>query len=288
MMPEVHQNPLTNRESEASMVPEAWRVVANDWENHDTFTLQLERDSGGPFAFLPGQFNMLYGFGRGESAISISGADEESGTLYHTIRRVGTVTRALSELNPGDTVGLRGPFGSAWPVERLFGRDLVFIAGGIGLAPLRPAIRYALAHRERYGNIVILIGARSPEDVVFSAEIDQWSGMEGVETRVSVDRATPDWKRNVGVVTNLIAKADFEPSNSAAMICGPEIMMRYAILELNKRGMDDAGIFLTMERNMKCAVGFCGHCQLGPEFICRDGPVFRYDHFKHWFSQREL
>lgn len=287
MMPEAHTNPLSNPD-QGSMLPEVCRVAANDWENHDTFTLRLERDSGEKFAFLPGQFNMLYGFGMGESAISISGDPGETGALYHTIRRVGTVTRALSELQPGDTVGVRGPFGSAWPVDRLFGHDLVFVAGGIGLAPLRPAIYYALAHRERYGTIVILNGARSPADLIFSQEIDLWSAMAGIETRVSVDRSTPDWKRNVGVVSNLISKAGFDPAKSAAMICGPEIMMRYAILELNKRGVDDASVFLSMERNMKCAVGFCGHCQLGPEFICRDGPVFRYDHLKRWFSQREL
>ena len=162
------------------------------------------------------------------------------------------------------------------------------IAGGIGLAPLRPAIYYALNHRERYGKIVILLGARSPEDVIFASEIESWTDLEDIETRVSVDRATPTWRRNVGVVTNLISKADFAPENAIAMICGPEIMMRYSIIELQKRGMGDSQVFLTMERNMKCAVGFCGHCQLGPEFICRDGPVFRYDRLKYWFSQREI
>lgn len=288
MTPEVHRNPLTNRDAPGVMLPEVCRVLSNDAETHDTFTLRLERESGEPFEFLPGQFNMLYGFGMGESAISISGDPEKNGTLIHTIRRVGTVTRALSELNPGDTIGIRGPFGSAWPVDRMFGRDLVFLAGGIGLAPLRPAIYYALNHRERYGKIVILIGARSPKDVIFAREIEQWSEKDGVEIRISVDRATPDWKQHVGVVTHLIAKGGFDPARSSAMMCGPEIMMRYAILELNRRGMDDSGIFLTMERNMKCAVGFCGHCQLGPAFICRDGPVFRYDHFKTWFNQREL
>ncbi len=269
------------------MLPLSCRVAANDWETHDTFTLRLEPPEGS-FDFSPGQFNMLYGFGMGESAISISGDPAETGELIHTIRRVGTVTSALAELNPGDSLGLRGPFGSSWPVERMHGHDLIFLAGGIGVAPLRPAIYYALAHRERYGNIVILLGARTPDDIVFASEIDAWTNTEGIEARVSVDCATQEWKRNVGVVTNLISKASFGPEKAIAMICGPEIMMRYSILELAKRGIGDAQIFLTMERNMKCAIGFCGHCQLGPEFICRDGPVFRYDRLKHWFSQREV
>ena len=271
------------------MVPEAWTVAERWAETDDTFTLRLAPPEGRTsFDFLSGQFNMLYGFGTGESAISISGDPGETDTLIHTIRSVGTVTQSLAALRPGDSLGVRGPFGSAWPVERMFGHDLIFLAGGIGLAPLRPAIRYALTHRKRYGNIVILLGARSPEDIIFAEEIEAWTATAGIETRVSVDRATPDWPRNVGVVTNLIPKAKFDPCNAIAMICGPEIMMRYSIVELHKRGLDDTQIFLTMERNMKCAVGFCGHCQLGPEFICRDGPVFRYDRIKPWFSQREL
>lgn len=289
MIPRVQKAGMPRLHGADPMIPAAFRVAANEPENHDTFTLRLDPSAGAaPCKFAPGQFNMLYAFGAGESAISLSGDPSISGTFTHTIRRVGTVTTALSALRPGDTLGVRGPFGSAWPVERMFGHDLVFVAGGIGLAPLRPAILYALAHRERYGRIVILVGARSPEDVIFTGDIDAWTNTGGIETRVSVDHATPGWTRNVGVVTGLIPRASFRGEKAVAMICGPEIMMRYAIVALQQAGLGDSRIFLTMERNMKCAVGFCGHCQLGPEFICRDGPVFRYDQIKLWFSQREL
>ena len=271
------------------MLPSPFRVLANQRENHDTFTLRLEPPAGsGGHRFTPGQFNMLYAFGTGESAISISGDPAEPGTLVHTIRRVGTVTSALSTLQPGDTLGVRGPFGTGWPMERLAGRDLVFVAGGIGIAPLRPVILHALAHRERHGRIVILAGARSPDDLIFSPDLDAWTRNDAIITRVSVDHATPAWPRNVGVVTSLIPKVSFDGENAIAMICGPEIMMRYAMLALREHGLRETDIFLTMERNMKCAIGFCGHCQLGPDFVCRDGPVFRYDQIKFWFSQREL
>jgi NAD(P)H-flavin reductase len=271
------------------MLPEPWVVVSRVEENADTFTMELRPAEGGSLRpFAPGQFNMLYAFGTGESAISISGSPENSDTLVHTIRRVGTVTSALDRLAPGDTIGLRGPFGSAWPIGELPGRDLVFVAGGIGLAPLRPAILHALAHRSDYGRIVILAGARSPEDLIFHDELLQWSGEPEVEVKLTVDRAGIDWYHHVGVVTTLIPQVSFDPENAVAMVCGPEIMMRFTAVELTKIGLPDSRLFVTLERNMKCAVGICGHCQFGPEFICRDGPVFRYDHIDHWFSQREV
>ena len=272
------------------MIPNPWRVI-NRWEEtHDVFSLQLEPvEAKEPLLFAPGQFNMLYAFGAGESAISISGdPNDKSGLLTHTIRRVGNVTTALSRLQKGDQIGLRGPFGNPWPMHDLHGRDLVFIAGGIGLAPLRPAIYHALSHRSDYGRIVVLAGAREPGDILFAAELDQWKALEGVESRLTVDRAEDGWTRSVGVVTRLIPKAEFDPANVAALICGPEIMMRYTRTELRNRGVTDDRIFVTMERNMKCAVAFCGHCQLGPEFVCKDGPVFRFDRIAFWFAQREV
>jgi NAD(P)H-flavin reductase len=272
------------------MLPSPWRVADRWEETHDTFTLALEPAAGGvPMEFAPGQFNMLYAFGAGESAISISGDPAaEEGRLIHTIRRVGTVTSALSRLRRGDSLGVRGPFGAPWPMEELRGRDLVFVAGGIGLAPLRPAIYHALSHRADYGKIVILTGARAPEDVLYPGELDRWRSLDGVECRLTVDRAGEGWTRNVGVVTKLIPMAKFDPANAAALICGPEIMMRYTAIELRNRGLTDDRIHITMERNMKCAVAFCGHCQLGPEFICKDGPVFRFDRIAFWFAQREV
>ena len=272
------------------MIPAAWRVADRWDETHDTFSLSLEpAGDRGEFSFAPGQFNMLYSFGAGECAISISSDPASAdGKLVHTIRRVGTVTSALSRMKTGDQIGLRGPFGKPWPMEEMRGRDLVFVAGGIGLAPLRPAILHALSHRADYGHIVILPGAHAPEDVLYAAELDRWGALDGVESGLTVDRAEEGWKRGVGVVTKLIPKAVFDASNAAALICGPEIMMRYTAVELRKRGVTDGQIFVTMERNMKCAVALCGHCQLGPEFICKDGPVFRFDRIAFWFAQREV
>jgi NAD(P)H-flavin reductase len=272
------------------MIPSPWRVADRWDETHDVFSLLLEpTDQCQALQFSPGQFNMLYSFGAGESAISISSDPEASdGKLVHTIRRVGTVTSALSRLNTGDQIGLRGPFGNPWPMDAMRGRDLVFVAGGIGLAPVRPAILHALSHRDDYGKIVILAGAREPKEVMFAEELNQWGTLDGVESRLTVDRAEEGWTRSVGVVTKLIPKADFDPANAAALICGPEIMMRYTAIELRNRGVTDDRIFVTMERNMKCAIAICGHCQLGPEFICKDGPVFRFDRIAFWFSQREV
>jgi NAD(P)H-flavin reductase len=272
------------------MIPSPWRVADRWDETHDVFSLLLEpTDQCRALRFSPGQFNMLYSFGAGESAISISsdpGAGD--GKLVHTIRRVGTVTSALSRLKSGDQIGLRGPFGNSWPMEEMRGRDLVFVAGGIGLAPLRPAILHALSHRDDYGKIVILAGAREPKEVLFAEELHRWGTLEDVESRLTVDRAEEGWTRSVGVVTKLIPKADFDPANAAALICGPEIMMRYTAIELRNRGVTDDRLFVTMERNMKCAIAICGHCQLGPEFICKDGPVFRFDRIAFWFAQREV
>lgn len=274
----------------APLVPEPWRIVHRQRETEHIFTVRLQPEPGvAPMHFEPGQFNMIYGFGAGESAISISGHPEESEEegIDHTIRRIGTVTDALYDLGPGDIVGMRGPFGASWPMEEARGRDLVFMAGGIGLAPLRPAIYHALSNRSDYGRIVILTGARNPEEVLFPEELESWRSLDGVESRLTVDRAAEGWTRNVGVVTKLVPRADFDPENAVAMICGPEVMMRYSANELRKRGVSDERVYVTLERNMKCAVALCGHCQLGPEFLCRDGPVFRYDRIGFWLGQRE-
>lgn len=272
-----------------AMLPSAWRVVERRDETHDTFTIVIEPcDEGLVMRFAPGQFNMLYAFGAGESAISISGDAAHGSRVVHTIRRVGTVTSALERLQRDDQLGVRGPFGTSWPMNDLRGRDLVFIAGGIGLAPLRPAIYHALNHRAEYGRIVVLAGARTPADVLYHRELEQWSAPGGIECRITVDRAEETWRGNVGVVTKLVGKAALDPANAAALVCGPEIMMRYTAAELRRCGVGDERIFITMERNMKCAVALCGHCQLGPEFICRDGPVYRYDKIAFWLAQREV
>jgi NAD(P)H-flavin reductase len=271
------------------MLPQPYRVRQIRKETHDTFTLELEPGQGDrPFLFKPGQFNMLYAFGVGECAISISGDPSHPQRLMHTTRIVGNVTTALSHLKVGDMLGIRGPFGRGWDLAAAEGKDVVFVAGGIGLAPLRPAICHVLTHREKYGKVVILLGTRTPQDILFHQDLKKWRSRLDVEVLVTVDRAESGWQGNVGVVTALIRRAPFDRLNTMAMLCGPEIMMQFTIAELVRRGVAPEQIYLTMERNMKCAIGFCGHCQLGGTFICRDGPVFRYDQIKFWFEQREV
>jgi NAD(P)H-flavin reductase len=256
-------------------------------DTHDTFTLELA-PVGNHFVFKPGQFNMLYVYGVGEIPISISGDPGKPNVLVHTTRAVGAVTKAMRTLKRGDVIGVRGPFGSHWPVENMIGNDVVIVAGGIGLAPLRPALYALLAEREKYGKIVLLYGTRSPADILYRAELERWRSRFDLEVYITVDRAMEGWRGNVGVVTTLIRKAPFDPDNTMALVCGPEVMMRYTVLELNKRGVVLPNVFVSMERNMKCAVGLCGHCQLGNVFICKDGPVFRYDSIERLFSMREI
>jgi NAD(P)H-flavin reductase len=229
---------------------------------------------------------MLYLFGVGEVPISISGDPADRENLVHTIRAVGTVTRPMRQLKRGDILGVRGPFGSPWPVEEAKGNDVEIVAGGLGLAPLRPVRYYLLAHRERYGRIVLLYGARTPQDLLYQRSLDQWRGRSRIEVAYTVDAAATDWRGYVGVVTTLVPRARIDPAKATAMICGPEVMMRYVILELQKCGVATENIFISMERNMKCAIGFCGHCQFGPTFICKDGPVFRYDRIRPFFDLR--
>jgi NAD(P)H-flavin reductase len=238
--------------------------------------------------FAPGQFNMLYVFGVGEVPISISGDPARPELLVHTIRAVGATTRALQRLRKGDWVGVRGPFGTAWPVAEARGRDVVLIAGGIGLAPLRPAIYHLLLHRPLYGRVVILYGARTPHDMLYTKQLRDLRSRFDIEVEVSVDRATVEWQGAVGVVTKLVQRSPFDPQSALAFICGPEVMIRYAAIALEQRGVPDAAIFVSMERNMKCAVGLCGHCQFGPFFVCKDGPVFRYDRIQRFFGVREV
>ncbi len=270
------------------MLPRIFNVVEIKRELSDTFTMVLKPQDGAKFHFAPGQFNMLYVFGVGEIPISISGDPSRPTALVHTTRAVGKVSQALDDLQPGQTIGVRGPFGTFWPVSVAEGKDLVFIAGGIGLAPLRPAIYQALNERHRFNNIAIFYGARTPEDILFHEEVAQWRTRFDLDVQVTVDRATGDWKGKVGVVTKLVAAGGFDKTNTVAFTCGPEIMMHYACKALLDRGVSMDSVFLSMERNMKCGVGLCGHCQWGETFVCRDGPVFRYDQVVSALSIKEL
>ena len=229
------------------------------------------------YRFLPGQFNMLYLPGAGESAISLSADPSSSGTWAHTVRAVGNVTRALSRLPVGSTLGLRGPFGSCWPLDAVRGQQLILMAGGIGLAPLRPAIYFALRHLAEYRSVSLLYGARTPDFLLYQGELRQWQ-RQGMQVLTTVDRPGEGWNGNIGVVPQLLRQVEIpDPSTTAVLTCGPEVMMRYAALGAINCGVRKSQIWVSLERNMQCAVGLCGHCQLGPAFVCREGPVIRYD-----------
>ena len=266
------------------MTPIPFRVRSVREELSHTFTLELEPPNGA-FTFEPGQFTMIYAFGIGEVPISISSSPTREATLLQTIRRTGAVTHALGTLKSGDYVGIRGPYGRPWPVAEAKGRDLLIIGGGIGLAPLRPAIYHALENREDYERVVVLYGTRTPDDILFETELRRWGDRTDITTLITVDAADRGWYGAVGVVTRLIGRVGFEPSNATAMVCGPEIMMTVTAERLMEGyAVAPENIYVTMERNMKCGIGVCGHCQFGPKFICTDGAVFPYDEVGHLFN----
>lgn len=268
------------------MAPRPMRVLELWDETYDTFTMVL--DAPGGFPFQPGQFNMLSPLGIGESAISISGDPDTPGRLVHTVRRVGKVTQALYRLKPGDWVGVRGPFGVGWPVQRCESADVVFMAGGLGLPPMRPAIYQVLANRECFRRVKLIYGARTPADLVHLKELSEWRSRFDLDVLLTVDTADQTWRGSVGVVTRLVPRADFDETKAIALVCGPEVMMRFGAAELVKRGVAPDRIYVSMERSMKCGVGFCGHCQFGPYFVCKDGPVFRWDQVERLLQIREV
>ena len=269
------------------MTPEPYRVARLHDELTDTFTLELEpidRD----ISFEPGQFTMLYVFGVGEVPISVSGDPGRRGQLVQTVRSVGPVTDALQALSPGDYVGVRGPFGTSWPMQAAEGHDVVIMGGGIGLAPLRPAIYHVLNNRDRYKDFVLLYGARSPQELLYAQELQEWGGRFDMTVLVTVDVATRGWTGSVGVVTKLVGRGPYDADDAVVFLCGPGIMMRYGAQSLLDQGVSAERIFVSMERNMKCAIGFCGHCQFGPTFICKDGPVFPFNDVQKLIQVREV
>lgn len=269
------------------MTPRVATVTARTEEAGDVITLVIEVP-GGSSPFMPGQFTMLTAFGVGEIPVSISGDAAQPEQLVYTIREVGAVSQALTKLRPGDQLGVRGPFGTGWPVKLARGRDVIIVAGGLGIAPLRPAIYHILANRKDYAHVAIVYGARSPDDILLADELKQWSARDDIDVEITVDHAGLDWAGHVGVVTRLIPEVVRNAGNSVAMVCGPEIMMRYAMNALVHEGLAEENVFLSMERNMKCAVRLCGHCQFGPYFICKDGPVFSSDRIKSFLLTKEL
>ena len=284
----------TEPEATDPAVPRFYRVTSRREDTSDTVTLELTEPSNpsDPVpAFAPGQFAMLTAFGVGEVPISVSGLGDSNGgrarRLEHTLRAVGAVTRALHAVEPGSLIGVRGPFGTSWDVASAAGHDIVIVAGGIGLAPLRPVVLTALADRSLYGRIVLLTGARTPGDLLYVDELERWR-RDGVEVAVTVDRADIGWSGEVGLVTALIEPAELAPGNTVAFVCGPDVMMRFTADTLAARGIPASQIRVSLERNMRCGVGWCGHCQLGPLLVCRDGPVVSYDRAAALMTVREL
>lgn len=272
-----------------AMLPQPYSVQQVLKETADTFTLTLRPSNGaGASRFQPGQFSMLWVFGVGEVPISISGDPAHHHQLVYTVRSVGEATQMLVNRAVDEAVGVRGPFGRGWPVKEARGRDVLIIAGGIGLAPLRPVIYEVLHNREKYGRLVVLYGARNPRDRLYRKELAAWARQRDTQVLVTVDYGGLSWRGHVGAVTTLFKYARLQPARSVAFTCGPEIMMRFVARDLETLGLARENIYLSMERNMKCAVGFCGHCQYGPHFVCKDGPIFAYDRVRPLLGKYEL
>lgn len=269
-----------------AMVPTLARVTARRVETDDIVTLEMRAEGWAGFA--PGQFNMLAVPGVAEIPISMSGDPADHAGIVHTVRAVGPGSRKLAALQPGAVVGVRGPYGTGWPIGDAVGRDVVVAAGGLGLAPVRPILYRLLAERDRYGKVTLLYGTRSPGDILFRDELAAWRSRLDMGVEVTVDHADRSWHGHVGVVTRLLKSADFDPQRTTAFICGPEIMMRFMAHGLADAGIAPGSIHLSMERNMQCAIGLCGHCQLGPVFVCKDGPVFDWTRLKTLMAVKEL
>lgn len=268
--------------------PQPWRIHSVRRDSDDVFTWELAPQNGSAApAFVPGQFNMIYLFGQGDVAISICGEGRD-GKILHTMRAVGSVTQQLQKLAAGAIVGVRGPFGKSWPVDELRGHDVLVMAGGLGIAPLRPLIEWMLARREHYGRIDIVYGARAPDQLIYAEDIARWQSSADTQVHVTVDRADANWRGSVGNVTQILPQLTLDIANTRAVICGPEIMMKFSALALQNLGIASDAIWLSMERNMQCAVGYCGHCFYGPHFVCKDGPVFRFDQLHGQLAVAEL
>jgi NAD(P)H-flavin reductase len=267
------------------------RIKAMHEENFNTHTFRLEiidPELRRMYRFVPGQFNMIYVPGVGEAALSISSDCERTDGLEHTVREVGSVTRAMQRLGVGGVVGLRGPFGRGWPMEELVEHDVVIVAGGIGLAPLRPVIYSLLRHRERYGRVIVLYGCRTPSDRPFVKELEAWANNDALDVLVTVDNATMDWVGPVGVVTKLLPRVKVNAKRTVVLVCGPRMLNRVAAWSFLQLHVSPQNVYVSLERNMHCGYGRCGHCQYGSKFVCKDGPVFRFDEVAEIFAKEEI
>ncbi len=268
-------------------IPAVIRDIKSEAYGISTFMISPKDPAQALAPFGPGQFNMIHLPGFGEVAISISSDPSTPEVMGHTIRYAGTVTRALGRLKVGDTVGIRGPYGRGWPLAENIGKDLLIVTGGIGMAPLRPVLLHVIHHRKEYGRVIVLYGGRTPQDLLYQDEFDGWRD-QGIELHVSVDRADETWKGQVGVIPMIFYKIRLEHRNTVVYTCGPEIMMRFVIFEALARRIPKDAIYVSMERNMKCAIGICGHCQLGPKFVCKDGPVLTYEAVEPFFGREDF
>ncbi len=277
-MPEVIETPL------APMPATIVKIIP---ETPDTKTFYFEVEKGLREKPRPGQFTEIYIPGVGEAPVSV--CEYGDGKVFaQTIRSVGVLTEYLFKLEEGSKIGIRGPYGNGWPLEKLQGKDVLIVAGGIGLAPLRGVIKEIERNREKYGKLAILYGARTPDLLLYKYEFEEYRAIPDSELLLTVDHADEKWEGGVGVVTNLIPKARIEPQRTMALVCGPEIMMRFTVKALGEAGFKDNQIYLSLERRMKCGVGLCGHCQVGPYFVCRNGPVFPYWLIKKYFWVNEI
>lgn len=271
------------------MLPGRYVVTGRVTETQDSATLTLAPMDAPLLPFRPGQFTMIYVPGVGEIAVSISGApDRDDGLLVQTVRAVGAVSRAIHDAEPGTVLGLRGPYGTDWDLPGAEGADLLLVAGGVGLAPLRPVLLGALAGRARHGRITLVLGAREPAEFLYAGEIRSWAERDDLVVISTVDHSAPDWAGRVGLVTAPLADVELDPARTVAFLCGPEVMMRFSAELLVRRGLPAERIRLSLERNMKCGIGLCGHCQLGPLLVCRDGPVVHYGQVMSLLSVEEL
>lgn len=274
-----------------AMMPVAARILGVREENFNTrtFSIQiLDPDIRALYRWQPGQFNMLYVPGVGEAAISISSDAEKPELLEHTIRMVGSVTRGIERLGEGGVIGLRGPFGHGWPMEGMEARDIVVMGGGIGLAPLRPVVYHLLKHRQRYRRVILLYGCRTPDDRVYAEELEAWEKSESIDVLVTVDNATKGWTGPVGVVTKLLQRIKVNAERTSVLVCGPRVLNRAAAWSFLQLHVPAEHVYVSLERNMQCGFGRCGHCQYGPKFVCKDGPVFRFSEIADIFAQEEI
>lgn len=272
-------------------MPVPARILAVEQENFNTWTFTtrfVDEEIRKIYRFAPGQFNMLYVPGVGEAAFSLSSDPAEPETLAHTVRRVGSVTRALERFKPGGLIGLRGPFGHGWPMELMRDRHVVIVAGGIGIAPLRPVLYTLLRNPDYCKRLVLLYGCRTPADRVYATELEDWENNDAIEVLVTVDNADSEWNGPVGVVTNLLRRIKVDAKDTIVLVCGPKVLNRVAAWSFLQLHVPPDQVFVSLERNMNCGFARCGHCQLGGKFVCSDGPVFRFSDIADIFAKEDI